>query len=244
MLHPHLARAAAGLAGRRLRALSRARSLALAALGQRGELDVGGGTEHGLLEIERELITQVGAAVDAGAVAPPAAEDVAEDLAEDVAESVPRIEALSCTTRSIDARVAKLVVGGALLRVGQDLVRLLDLLETALGLVVGGVAVRVEFHGEAPVGLLDLDLRRGARQVEHLVVVTSRHAYPSPFSIRKRRGPWDPRRFASLLHLYPSGYEVLRSLSWTSSNSASRTSSFPPPDGPPEGSPPSEGPEP
>ena len=123
----------------RLRALSRARSLALVALGQRRELDVGGGAEHGLLEIERELITQVGAAVDAGAVAPPAAEDVAEDLAEDVAEGVPRIEALASATRSIDAGVAKLVVGGALLRVGQDFVGLLDLLETALGLVVGGL---------------------------------------------------------------------------------------------------------
>src|SRR5690606_24213505 len=56
------------------------------------------------------------------------------------------------------------------------LVRLLRFLEFRFGLRIAGVAVRVIFHGEAPVSLLELGLAGIPRDTEHLVVVALRHA--------------------------------------------------------------------
>src|SRR5882672_12373888 len=91
-----------------------------------------------------------------------AAEDVTEYVAEDVAECVRRIEAAACTARGIDARMAVLVVGRPLRRVRQDLVGLLGFLEFLFGLVVARIAVRMEFHREAPIRLLDVGFARRA----------------------------------------------------------------------------------
>ncbi len=117
------------------------------------ELDLGRGAEHGLLEVERQFVAQVGAAKGARPAAAAAAEDVAEHVAEDVAEGVRGVEAGSTAARGVEARVTELVVGRALLRVGQDLVGFLGLLEALLGLLVVGIAVRMVLHGQAPVGL-------------------------------------------------------------------------------------------
>src|SRR5690606_32881974 len=103
------------------------------------------------------------------------AEDIAEDLAEDVAEGIARAEAAAALARAADARVAELVIGGALARLLEDFPGLLDLLERGLGFRVARVAVRMVLHGEAPVGLLQLGLGRVPRQAEHLVVVALRH---------------------------------------------------------------------
>jgi hypothetical protein len=54
--------------------------------------------------------------------------------------------------------VAELVVGRPLLRVLQDLVGLVDLLELRLGRGVARVPVRVVLHGELAVGALDVRL--------------------------------------------------------------------------------------
>jgi hypothetical protein len=67
--------------------------------------------------------------------------------------------------------VAELVVARALLRVGEDLVRLGDLLERLLGLLVAGVAVGVVLERELAVRLLDVVLGGALRQTEHVVVV-------------------------------------------------------------------------
>ena len=66
----------------------RAGAAALGAFLHRLEIDFGGRAEDRLLQIEREFVTEVGAAID-GIPAPPAsaAEDVAEHVAEDVAEA-------------------------------------------------------------------------------------------------------------------------------------------------------------
>ena len=99
--------------------------------------------EDRLMQVELQLIAQVGAAKRLGspaAAAAPATEDVAENLAEDVAELLATEAALTARTaalaRSLDALVAVLVVDRALLRVGQDFVRLLRFLEVLLGLSV------------------------------------------------------------------------------------------------------------
>src|SRR5262249_44755308 len=73
--------------------------------------------------------------------------------------------------------VAVLVVGGALVRVGEHLVGLLGLLELLFRLlrIVTLVAVRVVLHGQLAVGLLDVVLAGVLRNAEDFVVVTLCH---------------------------------------------------------------------
>ena len=73
--------------------------------------------------------------------------------------------------RRVDAGVAELVVGGALLRVGQDFVRFLRLLELFLGALVVRIAIRVMLHRELAIGLLDVLFRCVAVEAQHRVVV-------------------------------------------------------------------------
>ena len=87
----HLARAAAGVAGDGLAALGRAAAVAGLALGELGDLDLHRVAEHGLIELQLELVAQVGAAKHLrAAAAARTAEDVAEHVAEDVAERIAR----------------------------------------------------------------------------------------------------------------------------------------------------------
>ena len=76
---------------------------------------------------------------------------------------------------------AEAVVVGALVGVGQDGVRLADLLEALLGLLVAGVAVGVVGAGEVAVGLLQLRVVGVPGDAEDAVVVLGGHA-------RRRRG--------------------------------------------------------
>src|SRR5258708_29933947 len=62
LLHAHLALTVAGIAGLRRRPLGGARALAGLALGQGGNLNLGVGAEHGLFEIELQLVAQIAAA--------------------------------------------------------------------------------------------------------------------------------------------------------------------------------------
>src|SRR5688500_2264690 len=84
--------------------------------------------------------SQAGRAVDIGAAAARAAENLAEDVAEDVAEA--RAGGAGARhPRGIHPRMAELVVGRPLLRVGQHFVGLVGLLEMLLGLRVVRIAV-------------------------------------------------------------------------------------------------------
>src|SRR5438309_6716920 len=93
----------------------------------------------------------------------------------------------------LDTGVTVLIVGRALVRVGEHLAGFLRLLEGLLRVPIVGVAVGVIFHREPAVGLLDLGLSRRPRYVEYLVVIALRHR-------RRLRG------LASLvLHLFELG---------------------------------------
>src|SRR5579863_2911291 len=167
LLHAHLAAAVAGGAGHGLAALLGAAAVADLAGHERWHVDVHRVAEHRLLEGEGEPEAQVRAAVDPLAAATPSAgEDVAEHVAEDVAEHVVGVEArpAAATTTGtggvgVHARVAELVVRGALLGIGEDLVGFLGFLEVFFRGLVAGVAIRVMLHGEPAVGLLDVGLR-------------------------------------------------------------------------------------
>ena len=105
------------------------------------------------------------------------AEDVAEDVAEAFKATAKTATETGATHVGIDPGVAVLVVGRLLLRVGQHLVGFLDLLELGLRFLGGItlVAVRVVFHGQLAVGLLDFVVAGIARNAEHFVIVAFRH---------------------------------------------------------------------
>src|SRR5688572_13339203 len=121
--------------------------------------------EHGLLEIELQVITQVGTAKHLLASAAAAStENISKDVAEDVAERVGRAVASAGTTASGETFVAVLIVDGALLRVGQHLISFLALFEFLFGFRVVGIAVGVKLHRQTAISLLDLGLRGRACQ--------------------------------------------------------------------------------
>ena len=111
--------------------------------------------ERGFLEAELQTDLQVGATARR---ATPGLRGGAEEGVEDVAEAAKGPKALETTTTAhlaVEAGVAKAVVGGAALGVGEDLVGFVDLFEARLSSGLA-VAVRVELHGEAAKGSLDL----------------------------------------------------------------------------------------
>src|SRR5690606_22147005 len=135
LLDPHHALAAAGSTGLRLGAGFRAAALAGGAVVPRRHPDFGLIAGSGLLERDLHGIAQIRPAVDvAGAAARAAgagtgAKDVAEDVAEDVRKTAEAARAAAWARRAFDAGMAIAVVGIALSRIRQDLVRFLDFLE-------------------------------------------------------------------------------------------------------------------
>src|SRR2546421_258204 len=76
----------------------------------------------------------------------------------------------------IDAGMAELVIGGALGRLAEHLVGFLRLLEMLLGARILRIAVRMPFHGEAPIRLLHVFFRGVAVDAEDFVVIALRHS--------------------------------------------------------------------
>jgi hypothetical protein len=71
--------------------------------------------------------------------------------------------------------VTEAVEGRALGVVGQHFVGFLDLFELRFRRLIARIAVRVKFHGEPAICLLDVGFGRVALDAEHLVVVAFRH---------------------------------------------------------------------
>jgi hypothetical protein len=67
--------------------------------------------------------------------------------------------------------VAEAIVGRALVRVGEDRVGLVGLLEAILRRAVARVLVRVVLEGQRAERLLDLQIRGAARDCQYLVIV-------------------------------------------------------------------------
>src|SRR6185503_16889547 len=141
------------------------------------------------LEADLEVVAQIGAALRPAAAAS-AAEEVAEaeHVAEDVGEVAEfgedrRVEAAA--GRLADAGVPEAIVEAALLRVGEDGVRLGRFLELLLGDLVPRVAIGVELHRQLPVRALDFRFGRGPGNGEDLVVVALAHAFAT-FTIAGR----------------------------------------------------------
>src|SRR3989440_1966928 len=227
----HLARATARAAGRRARARRGAAAAAFGAPLVGAHLDLLGGAARHLGEIELEGHLHVLAAVLLLPAAPAPEQRIeAAQPAEVAHEHVERFgqvevrEPEVTAARSASAAQtggAIAIVGGALLRIPQDLVGLGDLLELRLGrlLFVRTYAIGMMLHREATVGLFDLGFVRVARDAEQRVVVV-RHSSSSPtrrlvwstratiLSYGMRVGPMTPMTPASA----PSRYEAVTSV--------------------------------
>ncbi len=158
----NLATSAAGAAGDRLGALLGAASIAGGAALETLDLDRPFDTQgdFGERQPDRDPDVLAPPLVRPGPPAPPKSDSKppAEVAHEDV-ERFAEIDVVEPEAAGAGAHagLAVAIVGRALLRVAQHLVRLGDLLEP--GLRLGRrVAVRVVFHGQLPVGLLDLGL--------------------------------------------------------------------------------------
>ena len=106
-----------------------------------------------------------------------AAKDVAEDVAQvhtvaaETAAEAARAAAVLCRIAGVYARKAILVIELALLGVREDLVCLIDFLEFFLGVFIAGVIVRVVFHCQLAVSLLDLRIGGRLGYTQHFVVI-------------------------------------------------------------------------
>ena len=141
---------------------SRAASLALSAFFHAPDLHLLADAEDGLLELEGQVLAEIGAALRARAAsAPLLTEHVAEseEIAEDVLEIVedrPVKPSESLAGAIGNSGVTKTVIAGALLGIGKDRIGLAALLEALFRVRIIGVAVRVILQRELAVGALDL----------------------------------------------------------------------------------------
>src|SRR5215217_2426004 len=118
-----------------------------------------------------------------------AAEEVREDVAEaaEAASPAGRAAAEAAAGKAPAEDPATGVVGLALLGIGEDPVRALDLLEALLGGRVALVGVRVVLAGKLPVGLLDLIVRGLLVDAERLVRILDRRHQPETTTRAGRR---------------------------------------------------------
>src|SRR4029453_2725888 len=116
----------------------------------------------------------------------PATGDAAEEVGDVERHAAVRSAPRAAPEGAGSEERASLVVLAALLRIGEDVVGLGDLLELRLGFVVAGVLVRVEVTRQRAVGLLDL-LRLGVLgDAKHRVVVLLQpvlRAHPASLSL-------------------------------------------------------------
>src|SRR5919106_1229234 len=194
VLGGHAAAAALGTDDR-----SRPRLRARAVAGRTGRLELDRDLRRqafeGVLEGEVDRHLDVGAPLPArtsvrgGAPAAHPSEEPAEQVAQipEVADVARPLE-VAAARRAGPGEEARpdLVVLLALLRIGEDVVGALDLLEALLRLRIPRVRVRVVLAGQLAVRLLDLGRGRGLGDSENLVEIP--HADDAPWEITTRAG--------------------------------------------------------
>src|SRR5687767_802626 len=170
--HAHLAasltRLARGFARAGLGGGAGARFAALQARDLHLRLEAG----RGLLERDLQLVLEVLPAHRARAAAAASAAGAGEEVVEDVFEqrAEPTLEAAAGGRARCGAEA---VVVRALVGIGENRVGLAELLEALLGLLVTGILVGMELHGQLPVGLLQLGVAGTLVDAENLVIVAS-----------------------------------------------------------------------
>ena len=138
------------------------------------------------------VVAQVGAARGVGALAA-RVHELAEDIVENVGERAEPLrsaaERISAATAAILERgLAEAVVGGALLRVLQDLIGLADLLEMRFLVGAAAMAVGMAFHRDLAIRRLDRRRIGAAIDAQQAVIITIRHDAPRNPSPRPEPG--------------------------------------------------------
>jgi hypothetical protein len=133
------------------------------------------GSEIRLLELQRQIFAQIGAALHAAAASSASAsKDVpkAEELSENVAEILkdsridPRLPAPAA-----QSGVTIAVIHGPLVRVGQHRVSLADFLESFFRIRIIRIPVRMELQRQLAIRALQLHFADCARDAQHFVVI-------------------------------------------------------------------------
>src|SRR2546422_4401526 len=187
-LAPHLAGAAAAATGRGPRALLGTRAAARRATVERAHAhglrrprgDVGQRELERHLEVRSTVPVASTLAAAEDRVEPTQVPEVAHEDVERLGQiEMGEVEPGARGGTAPEARFAVAVVGRALVRIAQHLVRLGEPLEPLLG-VVALVAIGVVVHRELAIGLLDVGLGSVARHSQNPVVVRRPHASSSP----------------------------------------------------------------
>jgi hypothetical protein len=119
--------------------------------------------EYSLVEFDRFVETNVASLLHAGGLAASAyieSEEIAEDVAE-IRHSGEGIAVAVSYTR--DAGMPVAVIGGSLLRIGEDLVGFAALFEFLFRFRIVRIAIRVVLHGEFAIGGFQLLVGSAAR---------------------------------------------------------------------------------
>jgi hypothetical protein len=172
LLVSDLSASGAGAARNRRLALGSARTPAVFAAFVAAAGDLCLFAEDRLFELQRNVFAQVGPTLGSSASPATRAKQIAnpEEVAENFAEIDHRVGARR-SSDSIDAGMAKTVVGGALIQIRKNGVGLAALFEFLFGVGVIRVAVRVKLQRQFAIGALDFLLASSASNPEDLVVI-------------------------------------------------------------------------
>ena len=137
----------------------------------------------GLVELDLHVVAQIGAALAAAAAsAPPATHP--EQVIEYVGEGRRYVaKAASARTGVLECGVAEAVVSGALVRILEDFISLVDLLEADFATLVAGIAIGMPFHRELAEGGFQFTFVRGALDPQNVVKAALGHAHVHPCHI-------------------------------------------------------------
>jgi len=111
---------------------------------------------NGFFEIERQLIAHIGTTINSAPTT--ALSTTTENIAEHIAEDVAKAAWSARTRRIIDTRMAVLIVGCPFLRIGKYFVGFLGFLELGLSFIIIGITIRMVFHGQAAISLLEVSV--------------------------------------------------------------------------------------
>src|SRR5262245_28741890 len=135
----------------------------------------------GLLQRNFHVVAQIGAALaTAAASAPPAAHT--EQVIEYVGEGRRYVAkaARGAGTGMLESSMAEAVVSGALVRILEDFISLINLLETDFAALVAGIAIGMPFHRQLAEGGFQFAFVRGALDPQNVVVAAFGHARVYP----------------------------------------------------------------
>lgn len=176
LLIPNLSAALAGAAGGWTFSGGRTGTLTILAGLMAADRDFLFHAKESFLKFESQVFAQISPALHSAAAASAAAEHIAEseEFAEDVAEVLEHtgIESGALRSCAAESGMAKAVIDGPFLRVGENGVSFADLFEPLLRIRIIGIAVGMVLERKLAVRALEFDVSDRAGNAQNLVVVS------------------------------------------------------------------------